>query len=197
MNSPRIDLLWIGDADTALRWSLGSVYVVSDDPADVATGFDRILERAETDAVLTWDSSLGVPSEQNVREALARPGDVWHSGLRLGLGGKPEIIDFVVGTWMLNCDPHPEIEATSWRLSLRACLIRTDVLRQMGHIRSGFNGLEAAGLEMGHRYIAIYRGWRAETCSGEIRELPWKMNCVSRISGSARTGCAGQPAVLS
>lgn len=164
MNSPRIDLLWIGDADTALRWSLGSVYVVSDDPADVATGFDRILERAETDAVLTWDSSLGVPSEQNVREALARPGDVWHSGLRLGLGGKPEIIDFVVGTWMLNCDPHPEIEATSWRLSLRACLIRTDVLRQMGHIRSGFNGLEAAGLEMGHRYIA--RGVI-------VRHIPW------------------------
>lgn len=161
---PRIDLLWIGDVDTAPRWSLGSIYVVSDGPADVAAGFDRILERAETDAVLTWDSSLGVPDGRKVQEAFARPGDVWHSGLRLGLGGKPEIIDFVAGTWMLNCDPHPDIEATSWRLSLRACLIRTDVLRQMGHIRSGFNGLDAAGLEMGHRYIA--RGVI-------VRHIPW------------------------
>lgn len=164
MNLPRVDLLWIGDADTAPRWSLGSVCVVSDGPADVAAGLDRILERADTDAVLTWDGSLGIPDERRVQEAFARPGDVWHSGLRLGLGGKPEIIDFVAGTWMLNCDPHPEIEATSWRLSLRACLIRTDVLRQMGHIRSGFNGLEAAGLEMGHRYIA--RGVF-------VRHIPW------------------------
>lgn len=122
------------------------------------------MERAETDAVLTWDSSLGVPDGQKVQEAFARPGDVWHSGLRLGLGGRPQAIDFVSATWMLNCDPHPEIEATSWRLSLRACLIRTDVLRQMGHIRSGFNGLDAAGLEMGHRYIA--RGVI-------VRHIPW------------------------
>jgi glycosyltransferase involved in cell wall biosynthesis len=55
---------------------------------------------------------------------------------------------------MLNRDPDENIVATSWRLSLRACLMRTDVLRQMGSIRPEFDTLDAASLELGHRLVA-------------------------------------------
>ena len=54
---------------------------------------------------------------------------------------------------MLSCDPSAEIEATSWRLSLSACLVRMEVLRKLGGPRPEFKTLEAAALEMGHRWI--------------------------------------------
>jgi glycosyltransferase involved in cell wall biosynthesis len=63
-------------------------------------------------------------------------------------------VDFVQPTWMFNCDPPPEIEATSWRVSLRACLVRTEVLRHMGFLRPEFSTLEAAALEWSHRLLA-------------------------------------------
>jgi glycosyltransferase involved in cell wall biosynthesis len=55
---------------------------------------------------------------------------------------------------MFNRDPSPEIEATSWRVSLRACLVRTEVLRKMGFLRPEFSTVEAAALEWGHRLLA-------------------------------------------
>jgi len=71
----------------------------------------------------------------------------------MGLSGKPEMLNYVNPTWMLNRDPDPNKTATSWRLSLRACLFRTEVLRQIGTLEPGFETLEGAGLELGYRCI--------------------------------------------
>jgi glycosyltransferase involved in cell wall biosynthesis len=54
---------------------------------------------------------------------------------------------------MFNRDPSSAIEATSWRVSLRACLVRTEVIRKMGFLRPEFETLEAAALEWGHRLL--------------------------------------------
>ena len=67
--------------------------------------------------------------------------------------GLPGLVDFVNPTWMFNCDPSPDIEATSWRVSMRACLVRTEVLRRMGFLRPEFSTIEAATLEWGHRLL--------------------------------------------
>jgi glycosyltransferase involved in cell wall biosynthesis len=56
------------------------------------------------------------------------------------------------------------VAATTWRLSLRACLVRTEALRQLGDVHPQFRTLEGASLEMGHRYVV--RG-------GLTRHLPW------------------------
>jgi glycosyltransferase involved in cell wall biosynthesis len=69
------------------------------------------------------------------------------------MGGLPGILDFLSPGWMLSCDPPADIEATSWRLSLSACLVRMDALRKLGGPRPEFKTLEAAALEMGHRWI--------------------------------------------
>ncbi|MFQ5568395.1 MAG: glycosyltransferase family 2 protein [Rhodothermales bacterium] len=119
---------------------------------------------SEVAAWLFWDSRFGIPDIKRIQKALVLPGHLWHAGLRLRMQGKPGIIDFVHPTWMLNRDPDPDIEATSWRLSLRACLIRTEVLRQMGGPRPAFRSLDGAALEMGHRYIS--RGVF-------MRHVPW------------------------
>ncbi len=106
------------------------------------------------EAFLFWSDRVQGPPETLINKLLDQKIDVWHAGLKLGMQGLPAAIDYVAPTWMLNCDPAPNIEATSWRLSLDACLVRTEVIRKMGWLRPGFKTLEAAMLEMGHRWIS-------------------------------------------
>jgi glycosyltransferase involved in cell wall biosynthesis len=103
-----------------------------------------------THAVVFWDGALGPPDLDGLE---LRDDEVVHAGLRLGLRAQPPLIDYVQPTWMLNADPSSSIRAASWRLSLRACVIATNVLRQLGGVLDGFHSLDAASLELGHRYI--------------------------------------------
>lgn len=159
-----VDLIWLGGSQSVPEWTLGKVYSIEATPKAVYTLTQRQLADSQAQAWLFWDARLGVPDPVSVRALFKRPGDVFHAGLRLGMGGKPGIADFVQPTWMFNCDPDAGIEATSWRISLSACLVSTDVLRQMGGVDPGFASLECAALEMGHRYI----------CRGVfVRHIPW------------------------
>jgi glycosyltransferase involved in cell wall biosynthesis len=108
---------------------------------------------SRADAWLLWDSALSPPDAARITELLAQPGDIWHAGLSLGLAGAPAIIDFIAPVWTFNRDPEPRVEATSWRVSLRACLVRTSVLRWSAP-RPDFDSLDGAALEWGHRCIA-------------------------------------------
>ncbi len=148
----KVNLVLFDDSTFPIEWKLGEVYRVKFSVQDV---FNVITQHIKTtsEAVLFWHPDSGKPDQEKVQHLLGQAIDVWHAGLRMGMNGLPGTIDFVVPTWMLNCDPDPKIESTSWRLSLRACLIRTDVLRKMGGIYPEFQTLEAASLEMGHRFI--------------------------------------------
>jgi glycosyltransferase involved in cell wall biosynthesis len=119
----------------------------------VAKAVEQLLRASDSAAVLFWDAALGSPNPAILQQRIASPLDCWHAGLRLGLGGLPGILDLISPTWMLSCDPPSDLEATSWRLSLRACLVRMETLRQLGGPRPEFQTLAAAGLEMGHRWI--------------------------------------------
>ncbi len=146
-----VDLFLLGDSEVFQRWPLGEVIFCSPSPAVMNSAIQRQLSKTNADALLFWDASLPLASTDLVEELLRTTSDVWHAGLKLGLSGKPELIDFVSPTWMLNRDPDPDQEATSWRLSLRACLFRTDVLRQLGGPDPSFETLVCAGLELGFR----------------------------------------------
>lgn len=160
----QVDLIWLGGSDNTPVWLLGDVWPTEPTPSAVHDRTEHRLQMSKAHAYLFWDSALGIPDPKRVQEVLARPGDLWHAGLRLGMGGLPGLIDFITPTRMLNCDPDPTIEATSWRLTLRACLMRTGVLRQLGGVRAGFQTLEGAALEMGHRYASH---------GGMTRHIPW------------------------
>ncbi len=134
-------------------WGLGCVLNVRPETAAVAKAFEQLTTASDATAVLFWDALLGTPDQGLIQDLIASPVDCWHAGLKLGMGSLPGIMDFISPTWMLACDPPPDIEATSWRLSLRACLVRTGVLRKLGGPRPEFQTLEAAALEMGHRWI--------------------------------------------
>jgi glycosyltransferase involved in cell wall biosynthesis len=119
----------------------------------VAKAVEQLSGSSDSAAVLFWDASLEPPNPVILQQRIASPLDGWHAGLRLGLGGLPGILDFISPTWMLSRDPPPDVEVTSWRLSLRACLVKMEALRQLGGPRPEFQTLSAAGLEMGHRWI--------------------------------------------
>ncbi len=150
--SAEVDLIWVG-AGKPPRWPLGRTIRAAAQPAALADGIARELPQSRAAAWLFWGPHAGAPDPERVAAILERPGDVWHSGLNLGMNGLPAAIDHVAPTWMLNCDPDPSREATSWRLSLEACLVRTEVLRALGGVRPQFETLAGAACELGHRWI--------------------------------------------
>lgn len=149
----KVHLILLSPERVTTTWVYGNVYYSSLSVAAISDIINVNIGNTLADAWLIWDNSLGEPNIDLIDHLLKTSGDVWHAGLKMGLSGQPALIDFVSPTWMLNRDPDPDIEATSWRMSLRCCLIRTEVLRQMGGPVTGFKTLEGASLEMGHRYI--------------------------------------------
>lgn len=149
----RIDMILLDTNERMIDWSLGDVYTCAPSPIAVQTLIERHVLSSEAIACLFWNPVLGHPQPETIEHILTLPGHVWHAGLALGTGGLPGLIDFAAPTWMLNRDPDPRIEATSWRVSLHACLILTEVLRQLGGLDDTFCSLDGAALEMGYRYV--------------------------------------------
>ena len=169
-----VDLIWLGADGHCPKWELGEIVQVEPTPTAVHDMITDRLSKTCAPAWLFWDSELGPPETAVIEQTLNLPGDVWHAGLKLGTGGLPGIIDFIAPTWMLNRDPDENILATSWRLSLRACLIRTEVLWRMGSVRPEFNSLDAAALELGHRLVVrgVITRHTGELASTRTSSLP-------------------------
>jgi GT2 family glycosyltransferase len=134
-------------------WPLGPVSRVAATPAALAEHFAAADE--SIDAHLIWDPALGRPDADLVTRLLDGPGDVWHAGLKLGTAGLPPILDVLRPVWTLTRDPDPGIDAASWRLSLRACLVRTPVLAALGGPGAEFESVTGAGIELGYRWIRL------------------------------------------
>lgn len=169
----RVDLIWIETVSaTAPSWNMGDVLFAGPSPREVATAANNRDPAAG--AILFWDAALGVPDEAAVRSALREPADAWHAGLALGMGGLPRLIDFVDPVWRFNRDPDPDIVATSWRLSLGACLVRAAVIDRLGGPDPHFESLHGTALEMGHRWIRAGALMRhvAELIPPQTRQLP-------------------------
>ena len=143
-------------------WPQGQVWACQPNPRSVAQTVQTALASTSADAFLFWDVNLGEIPVLEIQRLLQLPDDLWHAGLKLGLCGLPEMIDFVAPTWMLNRDPDENRAAASWRVSLRACLVRSEVLRQVEFVDSHFETLDAAALEWGHRCF-----WRGVLCRYE------------------------------
>jgi GT2 family glycosyltransferase len=151
----KIDLVLIASGDQlAPLWRKGRIYRTAGDPRSLAAAASAAVGAAiRADFVLFWDTALGAPDEATISTIARTPGDVWHGGLCLGLGGLPRAIDYVDPVWRFNRDPDPDRVATSWRMSLRVCLARLAVLERLGGPDPHFATLEGASLELGHRWI--------------------------------------------
>lgn len=148
-------VLWSAERTVAPEWHKFGRHVVAvrPDPKEAAGAVRAIVERSSAPLVLFWDAALAAPSADLLERIARGSGDAWHAGLKLGLEGQPRDIDLVAPSWMLNRDPASNVRALSWRVSLRACLVRTRVLEALGTIDPGFESLDAAALELGYHWI--------------------------------------------
>lgn len=162
--SNRIDLILLGAPAQSSVWSLGEIVQAQPEPRGLSQTVNHHLKTTAADALLFWHSENGNPDPAQIQSALYSPGDLWHSGLQMGMSGLPRMIDHVSPTWMLNFDVPEQRVSSSWRLSLRTCLMKAEVIRRLGFIHPDFATLEGAGLELGHRYI---------TRGAIPRYLPW------------------------
>lgn len=160
----RIDLVWWGAGEPP-AWTGGRTTTV---PAGewrrLAAHVTAFLGADAPASVLHWALPEPLPPLERLGALLDGPDDVWHAGLRLGLAGLPRALDHVAPTWRFSRDPDPEEEATSWRLSLSACLVRSDVVRVLGHASGVFDAGEAAGLDLGRRWLGG---------GALLRHVPW------------------------
>lgn len=153
-SEPKVNLIYLSTCGSLPVWKLGNSFSCLPNPRAIKECLESNIENYPADAWLIWDQAIELPDDDYVIVKVKSPIDIWHVGLKLGLLGQPKMINFIQPTWMLNRDPDPNIEATSWRLSLCACLIRTDVISQLGGPNPGFMTLVGAGLELGFRYIS-------------------------------------------
>ncbi|MEL7590332.1 MAG: glycosyltransferase family A protein [Anaerolineaceae bacterium] len=154
MSKNKINLILINRPQKEFAWDLGDIFISE----PIVDSINQILKANLLDpSIKAWylcDPSLCNPNSSVIQNLLRKPGDVWHGGLSLGLKNQPECLKYVAPQWMLIVDPKDDIEAISWRLSLRSCLIKADILRTLGLPSAKYLSLEAAGLELGKRYIS-------------------------------------------
>lgn len=154
MDGEPISLISWGDSS---GWSLGPVRRVRN-LAGAAGALDAVA--AAGSWALLWDPALGSPPVAVVAELLSGSGDAppfeadaYHAGLLLGASGRPDDLDVLHPTWYFTIDAPGERRAVSWRLTLSALLVRTDVVAQLGGLDPSFATPEAAGLDFGWRML--------------------------------------------
>lgn len=137
-----------------LDWEHGIVYYTKDDVADVCNAITTVQKESNADWVLFWDSNLGVINENLIATLVDSKTDVWHAGLKMGLTGLPDAINYINPAWIYNKDATSEIISSSFRVGLRACLIRKDVLKAIADLSfAEYRSIEMTGLAIGYALI--------------------------------------------
>lgn len=151
-NSVRIDLIKLGNEKT-FDWTKGNIYSVDGNPCAIASLVEKLLSETLPDAFLFWNEDLGDPEQNRILDIFKLPGDVWHSGLSVGMNGVPKMINYVDPNWIFNLDLPDDQIVTSWRMTLDACLIRSNVLIQVGNFDPEYKSVEGSSIDLGFRLI--------------------------------------------
>lgn len=149
----KINLVCLHSENLLPNWQCGKAFSVRPNIPDILKVVQDANEAYPAQAWLFWDPILGSPPIDLMTQLLDQSVDLWHAGLLLGTSGKPGLLDFVSPSRMFSRDPDPTIEATSWRVSLRACLVRSEVLQQIGFLQPEYLSIQGAVLEWGFRCL--------------------------------------------
>ncbi|MBZ0246282.1 MAG: glycosyltransferase family 2 protein [Cyclobacteriaceae bacterium] len=147
-----IDLVLLGDSDPiATSWRWGKVYHSNLEINSVNTLISKILDTHGY--ILFLDSALAIPSPNILEQLVESNIDVAHAGLKFDLASKVDFLDYVSPISYFNLDRSVESEITSWKVSLKCCLVKKDVLQQFPFLNPQFESLDASVLEWGYRLI--------------------------------------------
>jgi hypothetical protein len=123
--------------------------LISDRPGDLA----RLAPAPGAAALMVWDRAIALPEQALVHQLLQGPCHVWHGGLLLGQADRPEAWNLCHGRAMFSCDVDASIESTSWKVSVGAAIIRSEVLEVLGGFDPAFDTAAGAALDAGLRWI--------------------------------------------
>ncbi len=123
---------------------------VGESPTEVAA----LAPTEGAEALVVWDVELPLPPTELLERLLDGPCHVWHAGLRLGQADRPAAWNLCHGRAMFSCDVDPSIESTSWKLSLRAVVVRNQVIEAFGGFDAAFDTPAGTALEAGLRWIS-------------------------------------------
>lgn len=148
-----VDIVCINNAGN-FGWQHGTVYYTKDSVADVCNVITIVQKQSKAEWVLFWDCSLGIINEDLIATLIESKTDIWHAGLKMGLTGLPDVINYVNPAWIYNKDASSEIINSSFRIGLRACLIKKDVLKAIADLSFvAYKSIEMIGLAMGYALI--------------------------------------------
>lgn len=151
---PKIDLILINAERQSVDWQYGQVYCVAYSVDDIRQTIKRAVEESKAEWVLFWDVTLGEINESLISELAQTNTDVWHAGLKLGTTGLPNALSYINPAWIYNKDASPDVNSSSFRLSLKASLIRLSVLKEvLPFIHPQYTSVDAMGLCLGYALI--------------------------------------------
>lgn len=134
-------------------WQYGEKRALALPLKHMAFTIDCLVKQTSAEWILFWDFSLGQPDMALIQELASRPVDVWHAGAKMGVGALPMALNYIDPAWMYNREASQDIEHTSFRLSIRACLVRTSAIKIAGGISPLYQSLEMAGVAWGYSIL--------------------------------------------
>lgn len=148
----KADLVYFS-ANTSVNWQPGNSYQSGLNVDELHNILGTLVAETTAEWVVFWDYTLGEPDTRLIQELITQPVDVYHTGLRLGTRGLPDVLNYVHPTWMYNADGDKETTHSNFRLTFRACLIRTAVLKKIGLPSTDYSSLEMAGVGYGYNVL--------------------------------------------
>ncbi|OSZ82384.1 hypothetical protein CAP35_03690 [Chitinophagaceae bacterium IBVUCB1] len=150
---PKIDLVYIGNKPS-FGWKYGKVIHADDSVKEICSTINLLATNTSADWVLFWGNQSGDIDEQLLEQLTQQHIDVWHAGLKLGLNGLPDAINYINPAWIYNKDANEDIQNSSFRMSMYGCLIRTVVLRHISQYSfSHYASVNMLGLAIGYALI--------------------------------------------
>lgn len=148
-----IDLIYFSEENKSIDWDGLQVCVPVYEVSFLKKQTEQLLQNTNAEWILFWDLALGEPDKKVLSKLAKNPVDLWHSGLKLGTGAKPDVLNYVHPTWMYNADADERIAHTNFRTSFRACMVRVSSLKKLGGIFVEYHSLAMAGIAMGYKWL--------------------------------------------
>jgi len=151
----RIDLLlWDLSKNNKVDWQIGEVWSIptKKDAAHEQIGEWAVQSNAEFG--LFWTDESTLPSELILKSLIETKLDIAHAGLSEGMDDYWPSLAMIKQDWSMINAPT-ETPSTSWRISLRSCLVRRSLIVDLDGIDPAFMSLESAGLDFGYRALRM------------------------------------------
>ncbi|HSN25730.1 MAG TPA: glycosyltransferase [Kofleriaceae bacterium] len=130
----------------------GSVLV--GEPSIAARAIEEVAADTTTDVLLFWDTALGAPPWQAVDAFRGSLDDAWHPGARITGADAPDLLAYVQPLWIYRpVPPRDAAGVISWRIDLRATLVRSAVVRGAGGFDGRYDTLAGMARDLGVRLV--------------------------------------------